>query len=298
MKSNRIIGSYTKNEKGPLLVITAAVHGNEPSGVIGLRAVFENLKQNQPKINGTILGLIGNEKAFEKSVRYLDQDLNRTWTKENIEKPDKTANEQMEMLEIIDIVEQFQQHGCTETYFIDCHTTSSASLPYISVQDVGDNSRWAHQFPIYIIRGFSDIVSGTIDGYFSHQGMTGFAVEAGQHDDETSATYHEGCIWIALKEACGLDFNDLPRIPEAASKTMTDTPNQKTFEIVHRFGLNDGDDFKMNSGFKNFQPIKIGEHLATLNGKKIISTWDAFIFMPLYQAQGNDGFFVVKDVSK
>ena len=298
MRSTRILGSYTKDKKGPLLFITAAVHGNEPSGVIALKAIFENLNKYEPEINGTFVGLLGNVNAFEKLKRYLDEDLNRTWTKAKIENPDSSSNEQREMHEIIDIVNEFEHNDFTETYFIDCHTTSSASLPYISVQDIGKNDTWAQQFPIHMIRGFSDIVSGTIDGHFSHQGMTGFAVEAGQHDDENSAIYHEGCIWIALREVCGLDFDHLPEIPEAALTTIHDTPEPKIFEIIHRFGLKDDDNFEMRAGFENYQPIKKGEVLATLNDKTIKSTWDAYIFMPLYQSQGNDGFFVAEAVSK
>jgi succinylglutamate desuccinylase len=51
----------------------------------------------------------------------------------------------------------------------------------------------------------------------------------------------------------------------------------------------------MQPGYKNFQPIKKGELLAQQNGKPIYSEWDAYIFMPLYQKQGNDGFFVVTE---
>ena len=298
MKNKRILGSYTSDKEGPLLFITAAVHGNEPSGVMALKAVFSELNKTQPQIKGTFLGLIANEEAFKESKRYLDEDLNRTWTNENLENPDDNSNEQQEMLEIIDIIDDYRKKDFTEIYFIDCHTTSSASLPYISVQDIGKNDTWAQQFPIHIIRGFSDIVSGTIDGYFSHRGMTGFAVEAGQHDDKDSAAYHEGCIWIALREVCGLDFDHLPEIPAAALTTIHDTPDPKIFEIIHRFGLKDDDNFEMKPGFENFQPIKKGEILATLNGETIKSTWDAYIFMPLYQSQGNDGFFIVEPVSE
>jgi len=297
MKNKRILGAYTSGKDGPLLVITAAVHGNEPSGVIALKTIFKELNKSQPIINGTFLGLIANEKAFEKSKRYLDEDLNRTWTAENLEKPDENSSEQQEMLEIIDIINDYRKEGFSEIYFIDCHTTSSSSLPYISVQDIGKNDIWAQQFPIHIIRGFSDIVTGTIDGYFSHQGMTGFAVEAGQHDDKDSEVYHEGCIWIALREVCALNFYELSNVPAAALKTINDTPTQKIFEIVRRFGLKDNDDFVMKPGFENFQPIKKGEILATLNGETIKSTRDAYVFMPLYQSQGNDGFFVVEPVS-
>jgi succinylglutamate desuccinylase len=292
----RIVGIYTSNERGPLLFVTTAVHGNEPSGVRALENIFTTLHSEKPAIKGTFVGVVGNKTALDNKVRYIDEDLNRTWTEKNIQNKIHDSNEKKEMFEIIAILEELNNQKHTHRYFVDCHTTSSESLPYISVQEVGRNDSWAHQFPIHITRGFSDIVEGTIDGYLSHQGITGFTVEAGQHESPESEAYHEGVIWIALKEACGLNFNKLESIPDAVLKTRNGTPPQKTFKITHRFGLKDDDDFEMEPGFKNFQPIQKGEHLATLNGKQINSVWNAFIFMPLYQAQGNDGFFVVEEV--
>lgn len=295
-ENERIIGTYTSNESGPLLLITAAVHGNEPSGVRALENIFKTLHTEKPSIKGTFVGIVGNKAALDKKLRYLDEDLNRTWTSENIQNKVTDSNEKKEMFELIELLETLSEKKHTHRYFIDCHTTSSESLPFISVQESGINNSWAQQFPIYIIRGFSDIVQGTIDGYFSRQGITGFTVEAGQHDSAESETYHEGIIWIALDKACHLNFDDLADIPNTVLKTMNETPRKKTLEIIHRFGLKDNDDFTMQKGFENFQAIKKGEHLATLNGTPVNSEWDAYIFMPLYQAKGNDGFFVVKEI--
>ncbi|MDN3491738.1 M14 family metallopeptidase [Winogradskyella bathintestinalis] len=295
-EKERIIGIYSSNDKGPLLFVTAAVHGNEPSGVRALENIFEILHAQKPPIKGTLIGVVGNKSALDKDVRFLDEDLNRTWTANNIDNKITDSNEKREMFELIELLKSFDEHEHSQRYFIDCHTTSSESLPYISVQDVGENNSWAQQFPIHIIKGFSDIVQGTIDGYLSHQGMTGFTVEAGQHNSSDSEAYHEGIIWIALEKSCNLNFEDLAEMPNAVLKTINDTPPQKTLEIIHRFGLEANDDFKMLAGFENFQRIKKGEPLATFNGKDIKSSWDAYIFMPLYQAKGNDGFFVVKDI--
>ncbi len=70
---------------------------------------------------------------------------------------------------------------------------------------------------------------------------------------------------------------------------------KKTFQIIYRHGLSKEDTFEMEPGFQNFKKNYIGELLAHQNGKEIRSIWDGHIFMPLYQAQGNDGFFVVKE---
>lgn len=293
----RIIGKYSSGKKGPLLFVTGGIHGNEPSGVKALQTVFKELDKTKPEIEGTIVGVAGNKKALNKNKRYIDEDLNRTWTEENIEAGGRDTHETKEMFEIIEILNEYSKEDFTKRYFLDCHTTSSASLPYVSVQEVNDNDKWAHKFPTYIIRGFSDIITGDIDHYLSRIGMTGFVFEAGQHTDKTSQENHEGVIWLALKEACNLDLEKISTYPECVNRfAEKNAPPQKTFEIIHRHGLEDSDIFEMQPGYENFQKIEKGELLAKQNGNEVKSEWNAHIFMPLYQAQGNDGFFVVKVV--
>ncbi|GAB2769421.1 succinylglutamate desuccinylase [Salinimicrobium soli] len=295
--SERIIGNYSSNNEGPLLFVTGGVHGNEPSGVKALEKVFQELEKTRPQINGRIVGVKGNIAALKKGQRFIDEDLNRTWTEENVKNSDPETQEQREMHEIIDVLHQFSEEDYTKRYFLDCHTTSSDSLPYISVQEVHDNDPWAHRFPTYIVRGFSDIVYGAIDHYMSRTGLTGFVFEAGQHTSKESVENHEGVIWLALKEACDLDLEKISCYPECVERfTDKNAPEQKTFEIIYRHEIGKNDVFKMEPGYKNFQKIEKGELLARSNGEEIKSEWDAYIFMPLYQSQGNDGFFIIKEV--
>ncbi|MCM4160842.1 succinylglutamate desuccinylase [Antarcticibacterium flavum] len=293
----RIIGKYTSNQEGPLLFVTAGVHGNEPSGVKALEKVFAELEKAKPNIKGTLVGVAGNKLALEKDQRFIEEDLNRTWKEESIINQKKDTHEQREMHEIIKVLESYPETDFTKRYFLDCHTTSSASLPYVSVQVVNDNDEWAHRFPTYIVRGFSDIVYGAIDHYLSRTGLTGFTFEAGQHTDKRSVENHEGMIWLALKEACGLELEKLTCYPDCVDNfAKKNAPDQKTFEIIHRYGLENDDEFKMQPGYENFQKIEKGELLAVKNAEEVKSEWDAYIFMPLYQSQGNDGFFVIQEV--
>lgn len=295
---NRIIGNYTSNKEGPLVFVTAGVHGNEPSGVQALERVFGELEKTQPEIEGRIIGVKGNVAALEKGQRYIDEDLNRTWKEEDLKNKIQESHEQKEMVEIIEILKEYPEKNFSKRYFLDCHTTSSDSAPYISVQEVHDNDKWAHRFPTYIVRGFSDIVYGAIDHYLSRTGITGFTFEAGQHESTSSVENHEGMIWLYLEKACKLDLEKVSCYPQCVDRFVEkNSPDQKTFKIIHRHEIRKEDDFKMQPGFKNFQKIEKGELLATNNGEDIESRWDAYIFMPLYQSQGNDGFFVIQDVS-
>jgi succinylglutamate desuccinylase len=295
--SNRIIGNYTSGKSGPLLFVTAGVHGNEPSGVKALKKIFTELEKTKPEIYGRIIGVMGNKAALDKGQRYIDEDLNRTWTKENVKNLDPETQEQREMHQIIEVLEDFPESDYTKRYFLDCHTTSSDSMPYISVQDVNDNNDWAHRFPTYIVKGFSDIVYGAIDHFMSRTGLTGFVFEAGQHTNPSSEENHEAMIWLNLKEACKLDLEKLSCYPGCVEKfTEINAPKQKTFEILYRHEIKQRDNFKMEPGYENFQKIQKGEVLAMNNGKELKSEWNAYIFMPLYQSQGNDGFFIIEEV--
>lgn len=292
----RIIGEYDSGRKGNLLFITAGIHGNEPAGVLALQKVFKSLQEDQPKINGKVVGVVGNRKALQNEVRFIDEDLNRTWTSENIDGGKNDTQEKMEMFKIIKTLQECSESQFEKRYFLDCHTTSSNSEPYISVQDVNENLNWANSFPTYIIRGFSDIVKGSIDRYFSQIGLTGFTFEAGQHQSEVSVDNHKGIIWLSIKNACDLKFEDLKEYPKSAQMLENKKPNRKIFDIIYRHGLSDEDEFEMMPGFINFQSIQKGDLLAHQNNKPVYSEWDAYIFMPLYQSQGNDGFFVVKEI--
>src|SRR5699024_8955499 len=294
----RIIGIYESGNKGNLLFITGGIHGNEPAGVLALQRIFKILAKEKPEIKGKVVGVTGNLKAIQEGVRFIDEDLNRTWTEGNIRAKTENSHEKKEMFDIISVLNRYPEKEVNKRYFLDCHTTSSRTEPYISVQDVNDNLDWAQHFRTYIIRGFSDIVEGCIDHYESRIGLTGFVFEAGQHDDKKSIQHHEGMIWLALQKACDLDFDAMDYDFKYAKDLNERRSSQKTFEIVYRHGIESGNDFTMKPGFDNFQKIKKGELLARENEEPIYSKWNAHIFMPLYQKQGDDGFFILKEVSR
>ena len=65
-------------------------------------------------------------------------------------------------------------------------------------------------------------------------------------------------------------------------------------ELITIHSILPGDDFQMAPNYKNFQKVKKGEVLAHDKKGAIIAPEDSLILMPLYQNQGDDGFFLVK----
>ena len=73
-----------------------------------------------------------------------------------------------------------------------------------------------------------------------------------------------------------------------AGKTL---PKETSFSYRHSISAQD--QFEMNSGYKNFDPITQGQELARDKDGKVYANEDGYILMPLYQPQGSDGFFIV-----
>ena len=105
----RVLGKINGGDSGPTIIFIGGMHGNEPSGVFALDHVFKNIKEKNLNVIGTVYGVVGNIKALEKGIRYLDEDLNRLWTsahmKELLSKlqqnPSQETDEQVEIYELL-----------------------------------------------------------------------------------------------------------------------------------------------------------------------------------------------------
>ena len=71
----------------------------------------------------------------------------------------------------------------------------------------------------------------------------------------------------------------------------------RLMELTYRHPVTEQDRFTMVPGFKNFDPVRAGQLLAHDRGGEIHAPADGRLFLPLYQAVGEDGFFLVRDRS-
>ena len=67
--------------------------------------------------------------------------------------------------------------------------------------------------------------------------------------------------------------------------------------MYHRKGVTPEEQFEMKPGYANLQPVVKGEQLAKNTEGEIYSPQDGRVFMPLYQKQGTDGFFLAREVA-
>lgn len=308
---HRIIGKYQGPENsGPLLVVTAAVHGNEPAGVLALQSVFSMLEQQEPAFKGTLVGVVGNLQAYQQKMRFIDRDLNRAWIPEQIQRilhanPEHLAAEDREIKSLIQLF-----HELLETYrpeamvLLDLHTTSADGGIFCIPSDDKAALRLAKALHAPVILQFFEGIEGpllryAVDGHFNYTAYApktiGVAFEAGQHEDPDSVQRAIAVIIHCLRATGCIEDDALPnpqeKILDAYSQAL---PKVTRLRYAHR--IRPGDAFRMRPGYSNFQVIQDGEHLADDVCGPIRADQNGLILMPLYQAKGSEGFFVVEEV--
>ncbi len=290
--------------KGPCLFVTGGLHGNEPAGVLALQEVIKEIEERGIAVRGSFYAIAGNLPALKAKKRYLKQDLNRLWKVSIFEKLKsgelKKSSDQAELNELIDIFELVEEALALKGphVFLDLHTTSSKSVPFIPVNDTLLNRKFTRNLPVPSVLGIEEFLQGAFLSYINEYKVVALGFEAGQHDDPESVYFHKAMVWICLWNAGMVDKKDIPELDEYfASFQKTCERQEQFYEIRRRFMIEEGTAFKMMPGYESFQEIRAGELLANDKNGPIRALEGGNIFMPLYQAQGSEGFFIIREVS-
>ena len=133
--------------------------------------------------------------------------------------------------------------------------------------------------------------------YLDHIKFKAIVFEAGIHDDPASIQKHEAMIWLVLGMSGAIDEKYIPNYKGCFTllQGLSEHPH-KVFNILYRHNVEDNSKFEMLPGFINFQVVEKGMVLATENGQPVTAPYSGNIFMPLYQDQGADGFFIIERV--
>jgi succinylglutamate desuccinylase len=312
----RIIGQYDGEKHGDLIIAIGAMHGNEPAGVHALQMLFDML-QKEPlrnpafRFKGRLVGLVGNIQALERRMRFVKKDLNRQLTVENIQKirdnRDKQAFdtppqykaifEDLELIELIEIIEnQVITYQPNRLIILDLHTTSADGGIFTMVSDDPESLALAETLHAPVVLGMVSKVGGSTLHYFNEKntGVPTIAVafESGKHDDLYSTRRAVAWLVHVLRSAGSISTHDVENRHEIVLKNYSrDLP--KMVQLIDYHPISASDEFKMFGNFRNFQPVRKGEILAKDRNGFIVAPQDCRVLMPLYQAQGSDGFFLV-----
>lgn len=299
----RLIGRHDAGRPGPTVVVTGAVHGNEPAGLHALRRVLGRLADEKLPLRGELWAVAGNLRAMAEDRRYIDRDLNRQWTRETmsalVNAGPGGAAEDHEQLELLTLLAPLLVRGGPPLVFLDLHSTSGLSTPFSCMPDVLRNRAIALALPIPLVLGLEEVLEGSLLGYLCDMGHVGVAVEGGQHVDPATVDFHEAAVWIALVAAGSLDAADVRDLADHRGRLIAANRGlPPVVEIRVRHGVRPEDEpFAMEPGFENFQPIFRGQVVARDRSGPILAPRGGLMMLPRYQAQGDDGFFVATPVS-
>jgi len=293
----------------PTLLVVGGLHGNEPAGLHAARRVIDRLACDRPPCRGRIVALAGNLRALARRQRFIDEDLNRLWTVERViaghggihSEPATAAGaasaEEGELVELLAAIRSILAEAKGPMYVIDLHTTSSVSSPFALFADTLPNRRFARRFPLPLVLGLEEQIEGAMLNYLGELGCVCLGVEGGQHQAATSVDNLEAVLWVAL-EAVGMilsaDLPDLGVHRDRLDDAQGGLP--RALEVCYRHAIAPEDDFRMIPGFVNFQPVTAGQCLARDHRGPIRARENGRILMPLYQGQGDDGYFMTRAV--
>lgn len=300
LEIERIIDHLKGDKDGPTVVFFAGIHGNEPAGIFALKHVMRELKLQQRSILGEVYAIAGNLRALEKNVRYLDEDLNRIWSPEKVkhiqQKKKDLIDDEKELFELHELLSEILKNGPSPLYFIDLHTTSSETSPFVVLNDSLLNRKFASNYPLPIILGIEEYLEGALLSFINELGYVSLGYESGQHN-EISAI--KNCIdfihfTLGLTESVSLSKNEMIILKNTVLKSGK--VSNKFYEIYYQYDIKKGNDFKMLPGFVNFQKIPKGKDVAFDNDCILKTKGSRQIFMPLYQNQGSEGFYYIRSI--
>ena len=297
--TRRIVGQVRGTRPGPLVLVIAGLHGNEPAGVRALERLFRSLDEHQTPVRGEVIGLAGNLAALRRGRRFLVRDLNRAWTRRRIAaiRARPRDVEEAEQLELLELIEEILRGRESESIILDLHTTSSESIPFCTLGDTIRNRDFARRLEIPVVLGIEEQIHGALLEFIGARGPVTVGIEGGQHDDPSSVDFHEHVLWTALVQAGCLDPADVPDYEARREVLIRARGNlSRFFEVRARRAVRPGDGFAMRAGFRNFEPVTLGQPLADDRRGAVLAPERGRIFLPLYQEQGDDGFFIVRPI--
>ena len=302
----RVLGTWGGDAPGPLVIGIGGMHGNEPAGVLALQRALETLRSSRTPFRGRFVGLSGNRAALARGRRYIHQDLNRLWSAERVRRlrngrnsveANSETEEQRELLEALE-AQLAQRRG--PVVCLDLHTTSAAGTPFVVIGDTLLNRRFAFGLGAPVVLGLEERLESTILNHLGERGYVAVGFEGGQHDSPSALTIHLAAIRSVLATAGCVRAGDF-RAPDhgreaSGEEACAGRAAPQVVEIRDHHVIREGDDFVMEPGFTNFQPVERGQALARDRRGPILARESGQILMPLYQEQGTDGFFLVRQV--
>ena len=240
--------------------MVAAIHGDEPCGV---RAI-ERLLDDPPAVERPVKFVVANERALDRTVRYVDEDLNRAFPGD----PDADTHEGRLAAEVADEI-----RDCT---VLSLHSTQSYADPFALVDRVGDLARSICPFlPVSVLVETGEESGGRLIEY-----PDVLEVECGLQGSDRAADNGVELIRGFLR-ATDVLAEDAPTTPESATDEV----------VVYRLGppvpKTVADEYEVFA--TNFEEVAAGETFAAADDRPVVA--DESFYPVLLSAYGYENVF-------
>jgi predicted deacylase len=243
---------FKRGEGEPEYSVVGLLHGDEKAG----KEAIERFLRKEIEFKKPVKFVIANEEAFEKGVRFLDDDLNRSFPGDS----ESESHEERLAAEVLRHVEG--------TKVLDLHTTKSYPEPFATFTNFNETVKQLLRYSgvEYAVHFPQD--SGTLNGR-----VDGIIVEAGLQESEE-----------AVENAVEVIENFLAAEGVIEADYATSSP-----EVFRYQEQVDGDwDFLA----ENFKKVEKGQKYAEKNGEAKIAEED---FYPvLMSSDGYEGMLGFK----
>jgi succinylglutamate desuccinylase len=264
------------------------------------RRVGEALAAARDGLSGDFVALVGNVGALAEGRRFLARDMNRAWTGERLAALDAGAftgasPEDAEQAAVHGEVMAAVREARGEVVLVDLHSTSGEGAPFSLVADTPRCAELAALVPVTALGGLIGRLSGTMTGAFAGRIPGSLVIEAGQHASPATVDRAEAALWCLLAGLGCVAEGDVPRLAEMRALLAASRGGlPASMEVVYRHGIRPEDEFRMRDGFRHFDRVSKGDLLATDSGGAVLAPSDGYVVMPLYQGEGEDGFFLAR----
>lgn len=277
---------FVGKDEGKHLLILAAVHGNETAGTNALKRLLKEIEQGLIKINAGKLTIVPvcNPKAYEKSVRQIDENLNRVIkmhdNPETYEQ--KLANEICLLIRDCDVMLDLHSTHCEgDVPFAFCDYPKEDNLKLISGLPV----RFVLEGWPNIYANQSEIQDFSTERAAHMFGGVGTTLECGYHKSLEAINIAYQSVINALVLFGMIDG----KMPETTLKTHILMQN---YVVKKREG-------RLLKDYKHLDALKKGEDIARYDDGEILRALDdGYILLPNLEAEIGAEWYYFGNVKK
>ena len=194
-----------------------------------------------------------------------------------------------------------EETPASELIVLDLHTTTAAGGVFAITGDDTPSLLLAAELGVPVIKGMLSNLQGTTLSYF-RDGRFDFdrpsravTFEAGAHDDPASVDRALAATVNLLRSVGCVRREDVStHHDETLRQASAGAPPLLELVYVHRLESPESNAFTMRPGFANFQEVEAGTLVADDRNGPIAAPCSGYMLMPLYQEQGDEGFFIVE----